>query len=258
LVFSCDEALIPISQLPFLSSPSLRVLDLLQRLCDDRANSTYILSGRDRNTLLQWFGHLRAGLIAEHGFFTLDSCNAAAASSGNGSNGGPSQQWCSLRAEVDLSWKQRVIPIFQHFTERTPGSFFEDKETCLTWHFRSSEREFGQFRAQELRGLLDTTTFPATVSLGDRTLEVRPYGCNYTSVLKKLMNKHPEFDFLLYIGETVNIDFSHDPRVFCCSVGRGHTLSSCEDVMRLLRTLLSSSQDSVPPSKQRAFARNVY
>ena len=67
---------------------------------------------------------------------------------------------------------------------------------------------------------IDTTTFPANVVSGDRNVEVRPHECNPTATLKKLMNKHSDFDLIVYIGEAPNIDFSEDHRVFTCSIGQ--------------------------------------
>ncbi len=34
------------------------------------------------------------------------------------------------------------------------GSFLEEKETSLTWHYRSAERDFGSARALELKAHL--------------------------------------------------------------------------------------------------------
>jgi len=226
LIFSSDGALIPFASLPFLATPSTKILKILETLSQDPRNTIYILSGRDRTTLSQWFGSLKLGLVAEHGFF-MRHVNS-------------NDQWLSLESEVDLSWKRRIIPVFQDFTERTPGSFFEEKETGLTWHFRSSDRQVGLLRAQELHSMLDTTTFPANVILGEKTVDVRPYGCNYTSVLKRIMKFHENFSFMLYIGEPVNIDFSNDSRVFACGIGkmtRNFYVKNTEEVVKLLESL---------------------
>jgi trehalose 6-phosphate synthase/phosphatase len=143
LIFVTDGALIPYASSPFLANPSRKIREILTFLNKNEKNKIYIISGRERNTLLRWFGGLNIGLFAEYGFFMCESCENI-----NDMN------WISLDYSCDLSWKQTVKPIFQHFTDRTPGSYFEEKETSLTWHYRSTEREFGAFRAQELQSHL--------------------------------------------------------------------------------------------------------
>jgi hypothetical protein len=44
---------------------------------------------------------------------------------------------------MDMSWKNDVLPIFEYYTERTPGSFVEQKRSGLTWHYRLADPEFG-------------------------------------------------------------------------------------------------------------------
>eukprot|EP01114_Cavostelium_apophysatum_P002573 TRINITY_DN1228_c0_g1_i2.p1 TRINITY_DN1228_c0_g1~~TRINITY_DN1228_c0_g1_i2.p1 ORF type:complete len:776 (+),score=198.46 TRINITY_DN1228_c0_g1_i2:1922-4249(+) len=224
LVFASDGALISTSALPFLAHPSRRVFDILGRLCADERNVVYVVSGRDRATLMGWFGNLPIGLVAEHGYYICDKANTPEGA-----------EWTSL--DCDLSWKANIKPIFEQYTESTPGSFLEEKETSLTWHYRSTEVDFGAFRGQELLTHLDVTTFPANVVAGDKTVEVRPHECNATTMLKKLMNRNVDFDAMVYIGDTPNIDFNDDKRVFTCGVGhknQKYFLNDSEEVVSFL------------------------
>jgi len=206
LIFASDGALVSSSALPFLAHPSRRVFDILETLSKDEKNIVYVVSGRDRHTLVQWFGNLPIGLVAEHGYFICDKCNVQ------------DIQWSSL--SCDLSWKKNIKPIFENYTESTPGSLLEEKETSFTWHYRSTEVDFGAFRGQELLTHLDTTNFPVNVVSGDKTIEVRPHDCNPTATMKKLLNKNADFDMMLYIGDPSNIDFNDDNRVFTCGIGQ--------------------------------------
>ncbi len=45
--------------------------------------------------------------------------------------------------------------MLQHFAGRTPGSFIEDKEFSLVWHYRLSESRFSDWLGQELVAMLD-------------------------------------------------------------------------------------------------------
>jgi len=53
-------------------APSMNVLKLLNSLCSDPKNSVFIVSGRDKDCLSNWFStcHKKLGLSAEHGYFT--------------------------------------------------------------------------------------------------------------------------------------------------------------------------------------------
>ena len=41
------------------------------------------------------------------------------------------------------AWMDAVRPVLEHFVDRTPGSFIEEKEFALVWHYRLAEPEFG-------------------------------------------------------------------------------------------------------------------
>jgi trehalose-phosphatase len=107
----------------------------------------YILSGRARTHLDKWFEGTGVGLSAEHGCFLKHpplvphrTSTAAAAAGGNTESG-----WIRLVNQFDDSWRDIIRPLFQHYTERTPGSFIEEKEINLTWHYRNTDPEFGSW-----------------------------------------------------------------------------------------------------------------
>jgi len=210
-ILHTDGYLIPFAPAPFLARPSRKVTGILSTLAKDENNLIFIISGRDRNTLMNWFGPLPVSLVAEHGFFFLDRYKKKA----------EQPQWKPLSKDLDVSWKQTIKPIFQYFTERTPGSYFEEKETSLTWHYRATERKFGAFRAKELQSHLDKCSFPVHVVSVNKAIEVRPYECNSTTIVKRIINKHSDYDFLFYVGEQINVDsFSENAAVFTCGVGQ--------------------------------------
>lgn len=49
----------------------------------------------------------------------------------------------------------QVIGILESFTERTPGSFLEMKDSCLSWHYRDADPDFGMTQAKNLHQHLD-------------------------------------------------------------------------------------------------------
>jgi len=56
---------------------------------------------------------------------------------------GENQKWQDLTSGLDFSWKNDVLPIFEFYTERTPGSFIEQKKSSITWHYRQADPVFG-------------------------------------------------------------------------------------------------------------------
>lgn len=51
---------------------------------------------------------------------------------------------CSLHTPIHPSTQS--IP--QYFTERTPGTYIEKKESSLTWHYRDADPNFGSWQAR--------------------------------------------------------------------------------------------------------------
>ena len=47
-------------------------------------------------------------------------------------------------------WKSAVLPVLQHFAERTPGVILEEGDASLTWHYVDSDSDFGRWQAREL------------------------------------------------------------------------------------------------------------
>lgn len=234
LIFSTDGVLIPIKYAPFLAAPSKRVLQALTLLSKDPRNKIYILSGRERKTLIHWFGNLPVGLVAEHGFFIRDIND---------------QHWKKHTEVEDLEWKNKIKPIFEYFTERTPGSFFEEKETSLTWHYRTSE--FGALRAQEMQSHLGHTSFPVEVVATEKSIEVRPYECTFTIAMKKILAcqipETPKKHFLFYCGPPVNVDFTGIDTVITCDIGfknQKYFLNDQEELVELLESLSDLTQSS--------------
>ncbi|CAI5728990.1 unnamed protein product [Peronospora destructor] len=65
-----DGTLVNYQSMEELAEPSPVLLACLEDLTADPRNTVYIISGRNKNRLQEWFGHLpRVGLAAEHGYW---------------------------------------------------------------------------------------------------------------------------------------------------------------------------------------------
>lgn len=100
-----------------LTRPSVRVVEILTRLAEMPDTFVYVMSGRDREHLEEWFGPSRIGLIAEHGCFYRHPESL-----------GLGDEWCVVAGFEDDSWKGMIRPLIRFYCERTPGSFLEEKE----------------------------------------------------------------------------------------------------------------------------------
>ncbi len=87
-------------------------------------------------------------------------------------------------------WKNKVMPILEHFVDRTPGSFVEEKKWGLVWHYRMAEPEFGEWLANELVSMLEAMLAETEVRAfrGEKIIEVKPVWANKGEVLERLQS----------------------------------------------------------------------
>ncbi|OAX81775.1 trehalose-phosphatase [Emergomyces africanus] len=221
-MFDYDGTLTAIVKDPQAAIPSDRVLRTIKTLAADPKNSVWIISGRDQAFLDEWMGHIsELGLSAEHGCFIRQP---------------RSDDWENLTEKSNMGWQSEVLEIFQHYTERTQGSFIERKRVALTWHYRRADPEYGIFQARECRTHLENTVvkhWPVEVLSGKANLEVRPTFINKGSIATRLVEEYKyklgqDPDFVLCLGDDftdedmfralVNSNLPRD-RVFSVTVG---------------------------------------
>lgn len=160
------------------------------------------MSGRDKKSLTEFLGHIKGlGICAEHGMFVRHP---------------NSTEWESLYnlQNVDLSWLGEVKRILMDVEKRTPGSFVEEKETSLVFHFRNCDPVYGQWQANELKMYnfnLECTnnncrhfdsmfTSAIDVVQGKKILEFRPVNISKGFGAKKLLSLD-SFDFCFVAGD---------------------------------------------------------
>lgn len=199
-----------------LIRPSKRILETVQHLSEDMKSVVFIYSGRERQLLDEWFGHIPVGLIAEHGYFirTPDS-----------------RSWFQYLPSANLTWQDHVLPILEYYSIRTPGSEIEIKEVHITWHYRRCPPDFGVIQARDLHNTLSSMHDIAVEIIHDtdqKTIEVRP-PTSTIPILHKLKIIEP--DFILHIGDLQTGErireifkgITDDENVFTLTVGRKQT-----------------------------------
>src|SRR6266705_4128510 len=189
LILDYDGTLVPFAKRPQQAVPPPVVLDTLSALASDPQNCVALMSGRSAENLDRWFGSVRGlWLAAEHGA----ELKASSIST-----------WEPLRSQVPAEWKNTVMPILDHFVDRTPGSFVEEKKYALVWHYRMAEPEFGEWLANELVSMLEAMLAETELRAfrGERIVEVRPVWANKGEVLERLLASCSDPDFLFAAGD---------------------------------------------------------
>ena len=176
---------------PQAANPDEEVLDIIHKLTSDPKNEVTIISGRDRDTLEKWFDGCDVNLIVEHGVWTKV-------------RGG---EW-SMLYQINADWKENIRPTLETFVDRTPGSFIEEKNYSLVWHYRKSEPEQGTLRANELKDEL--TNLIANHSLeimeGNKVIEVKSGGINKGIAALRFIGEQ-QFDFIIALGDDWTDEF---------------------------------------------------
>ena len=216
--------------------PTTEILDILAGFGRCEGVQTFINSGRDYQTLGEWFADVPIDLIAEHGVWMKSA-------------GG---DWRSL-GDLDTGWKPEVMSLLTDFVERIPGSRVEEKETSLAWHYRQVEEDLGNWQALELVSLLETTfrTEPVQVLHGAKVVEVRQQGLTKARAYDLVVNRFGPFDFELATGDDRTDEdlFLHvPPGVHTVKIGSGSSaaqvaVASPRSLREMLSALLHAKTD---------------
>jgi len=230
LLLDYDGTLVPLARSPELAVPDRELLDLLERLATSRGIEVDIVSGRPRDSLARWFGHLPIGLWAEHGFWRRRA---------------PGEDW-DASVPLPAGWMDRVRPILEQFVDSTPGAHLELKTASMAWHYRAAARDFGSRQAHELRLLLGDllSNQPVEVLEGKKVIEVRLRGVSKAMVVQRIQPEVGDRALFVAIG-----DDQTDDELFralppsAISIGVGHLPTAARfitDDHRSVRRLLSS------------------
>ncbi len=187
LLLDYDGTLVRLAARPNEATPDDNLRNLLAQLTSDPANCVMVVSGRRAADLERWLGQVpHLGLAAEHGArWRLPGSTA----------------WQGRSAETQ--WKDSVRPILEHFVDRTPGSFIEEKEFALVWHYRTIEAEFGDWLATELVAMLEGMLAETELRpyRGNKVVEVKPMWANKGALASELAPEYAGAGFILAIGD---------------------------------------------------------
>ncbi|KAL5548969.1 hypothetical protein UlMin_004200 [Ulmus minor] len=234
------------------NAPSVEIISILNCLCNDPKNVVFIVSGRGKDPLSDWFSSCaKLGISAEHGYFTRWTKDT---------------EWESCSMTKDFDWKKIALPVMELYTETTDGSFIEQKESALVWHHHEADPHFGSCQAKELLDHLESVLAnePVVVKRGQHIVEVKPQGVSkgivVESLISTMQSKGKSPDFVLCIGDdrsdedmfesiarsSSNPSLPTISELFACTVGQKpstakYYLDDSAEVIKLLNGLAKAT-----------------
>ncbi len=180
-----DGTLTSFHKNPQEATPNDELYQILNELIADEKNTVTIISGRDRHTLEKWFADVPINLICEHGVWLRKY----------------GEDWQTL-SNINNDWMPMIRPVLERFVDRTPGSFIEEKNYSLVWHYRKAEPEQSLIRANELKDeLLELVgNLNLEIMEGSKVIEVKSGGINKGIAANQFIH-NGQFDFLMAMGD---------------------------------------------------------
>ncbi|MBI9093220.1 MAG: bifunctional alpha,alpha-trehalose-phosphate synthase (UDP-forming)/trehalose-phosphatase [Desulfobacterium sp.] len=182
-----DGTISDLKQYPSDAAPDEEITTLFHSLSSLAHLDIYLISGRKKEDMEQWFSPFRFHLIAEHGYFIKKYNNA---------------DWEQMGTEGEMGWKQSVMDIFNPYALTTPGSSVEEKTTSVVWHYRRTDSEFGTWKAHQLLNELYSTlsNLPVEIRHGHKIVEVSSVLINKGLAMQRFLADN-EYQYVLCAGD---------------------------------------------------------
>jgi trehalose 6-phosphate synthase/phosphatase len=231
-----DGTLVPFHTDPLKALPDVDLTNLLKGIYVDTDNQLVIISGRRKETLETWLGHMPIDIIAEHGAWLKEGDKA----------------W-TIANDLSKDWKDEFYPLLKQFESRTPGSFIEEKDYSLAWHYRRADKGLGELRAKEMVGNLKYAAANLGLQIleGNKVIEIKSANINKGNAAKEWLKNYPA-SFVLAIGDdqTDEDTFKAMPEnATTIKVGTGissatYFLKNPDDVRTFLKNLIHTNTDN--------------
>lgn len=228
LLLDYDGTLVPFARYPRQAVPDKNLIRLLSTLSTDPNTTLTIISGRDSSTLGEWFSSLSINLIAEHGAAVKKQPD----------------NW--IHEMLDQTWKAMIRPTLDLFVVRCPGSFVEEKNHTLAWHYRNVDDDLGFIRSRELLDNLFHLIRNGQLQVidGKKVIEIRVAGIDKGVAARKIVDETAA-EFVLAIGDDrtdEDMFRALADKAITIKVGTGHSaakysLPNQQEVIRLLHDL---------------------
>ncbi|WP_297762544.1 bifunctional alpha,alpha-trehalose-phosphate synthase (UDP-forming)/trehalose-phosphatase [uncultured Muriicola sp.] len=176
---------------PQKAAPDAALYELIDNLAAMENTDVYLISGRDKETFERWFLKKKYNMIVEHGVWLSEK----------GSD-------FTMLENVKKDWMEKILPVLESFVDRTPGSFIEEKNYSLAWHYRNTDPDFGQKRASELNTVLRSLIANDDLSVlnGNKVMEIKSSNVNKGRAAMRIFTQE-SYDFVFAIGDDWTDEF---------------------------------------------------
>lgn len=176
---------------PQKALPDEELYALLDQLHEQDNTTLFLISGRDKQTFGRWFLPKKYNMIVEHGVWI----------SKDGED-------FKLLENVKSEWMEKIKPVLESFVDRTPGSFIEEKNYSMAWHYRNTDPDFGEKRATELNTVLTSLIGNDDISVlnGNKVMEVKSSNVNKGRAAVRMLGED-DYDFVFAIGDDWTDEF---------------------------------------------------
>ncbi|MEP7216446.1 MAG: bifunctional alpha,alpha-trehalose-phosphate synthase (UDP-forming)/trehalose-phosphatase [Anaerolineaceae bacterium] len=246
LLLDYDGTLVPFSSDPEQASPDADLLELLDTLGRAPALSVHIVTGRPRESIGRFLGHLPLTIHAEHGLWSRAA-------------GGNSWQ---VNTSITNEWMGRVRELMEHFVTVVPGSLIEEKTASLAWHFRTAaDSDHATLRSREVEDVLREIGSGSGLNVlrGNCVIEVRPRNLHKGLVSNLALRDLVDNELVIAAGDDVtdeDLFRNLPPGSLAIHVGHGSTSAhaAVADHRELRNLLWSLARTRMPARSLQATA----
>ncbi|HKL03332.1 MAG TPA: trehalose-phosphatase, partial [Cryomorphaceae bacterium] len=230
ILLDYDGTLVPFSDDPAKAFPDELLLELLKDLSAKKNTRVVLISGRRCDVLEDWLRDIPIDLLAEHGFWVRKE-----------------GEWQSAE-KPSLEWMKDVRTVFEAFVHKTAGTFIEEKDSGLAWHYRNCDGSIAEIRAYQLmKSLVNYCTRNGLEIIdGHKVIEVKNRGVNKGTAAMPWLQEQADFAMVIGDDQTDEDIFQALPRgAWGIKVGNLHTsapyrLSDYNQVRELLHQIILS------------------
>lgn len=227
-----DGTLVNYVKLPETAILPDYIFDILFSLHDNPQTKIFIITGRRHTDIDKLLNNTSINIIAEHGAMIKE-------------NG----KWKEMVYDA-VPWKKKVVSILSDFTILCPGSYVEEKNISVTWHYRNSDPDLGYAVSRKIienvSGIADSNNLK--ILDGKKVIEVLTNETGKGLAINKLFEKM-SYDFVLSIGDDATDEEMFEyllnySNAITIKVGEGNTcarykVKNINEVVILLKKLLT-------------------
>jgi len=184
VILDYDGTLMDFDPDPQAVVPDKQLKSMLRKISVRKGTKLVINTGRDKGTMQAWLGKIGLDMAAEHGVWVKKG-----------------KKWTSDPG-LSKAWKKDIRSALESLVERTPGSFIEEKDYSIAWHYRLIDKALGEKRVREFRDVLLylTANLDLQVLEGNKVVEVKNAGVNKGKATLTWLESN-DWDFILAIGD---------------------------------------------------------